>query len=96
VSLHGDRAPRLRPRRALGADQRDADRNTARDPADVRRFVSTPVTGGNIVLVSHNFNIRALTGLSTISGEMVVITPKGNDTFEVVGRLAPGALTLPQ
>jgi len=27
---------------------------------------------------------------------MVVITPKGNDTFEVVGRLAPGALTLPQ
>ena len=64
--------------------------------AEVRRFVSTPFTGGNVVLVTHNFNIRALTGLSTESGEMVVLTPRGNDTFRVAGRLAPSALTAGQ
>jgi len=65
-----------------------------RRTADVRRFAGTPLTGGNVVLVSHNFNIRALTGISTISGEMVVLTPRGNDTFEIAGRLAPSAMTV--
>ena len=64
--------------------------------AQVRRVVSTPLSGGNVVMVSHNFNIRALTGLSTLSGEMVVLTPKGNDTFTIAGRLAPSALTVGQ
>ena len=67
-----------------------------RRTAEVRRFVSTPLTGGNVVLVTHNFNIRALTGLSTLSGEMVVLTPGGNDTFAIAGRLAPSALTVGQ
>ena len=67
----------------------------ARRTAEVRRFVATPFTGGNVVLVSHNFNIRALTGVSTQSGEMVVITPRGNDTFEIAGRLPPSALPRP-
>jgi broad specificity phosphatase PhoE len=66
----------------------------ARRTADVRRFVGAPFAGGNVVLVSHNFNIRALTGLSTLSGEMVVITPRGNDTFDIAGRIAPSALTV--
>ena len=66
----------------------------ARRTAEVRRFVGTPFTGDNVVLVTHNFNIRALTGLSTASGEMVVITPRGNDTFEIAGRIAPSALTV--
>jgi phosphohistidine phosphatase SixA len=60
-----------------------------RRTAEVRRFVSTPFSGGNVILVTHNFNIRALTGLSTLSGEIVVLTPRGNDRFEVAGRLAP-------
>ena len=64
-----------------------------RRTADVRRFVSTAFTGGNVVLVTHNFNIRALTGISTISGEMVVLTPRGNDTFDIAGRIAPSAPT---
>jgi broad specificity phosphatase PhoE len=67
-----------------------------RRTAEVRRFVSTPLTGGNVILVTHNFNIRALTGLSTLSGEMVVLTPGGNDTFAMAGRLAPSALTAGQ
>jgi phosphohistidine phosphatase SixA len=67
-----------------------------RRTAEVRRFVGTPFSGGNVILVSHNFNIRALTGISTQSGEMVVITPRGNDTFTIAGRLAPSALTAGQ
>ena len=65
----------------------------ARRTAEVRRLVSTPVAGGNLVLVSHNFNIRALTGVSTQSGEMVLLIPRGNDTFDIAGRIAPSALT---
>lgn len=68
----------------------------ARRTVQVRALASKPFTGGNIVLVTHNFNIRALTGLSTISGEMVVLTPGGNDTFTIAGRLAPSALTAGQ
>jgi len=66
----------------------------ARRTVQVRALASKPFTGGNIVLVTHNFNIRALTGLSTLSGEMVVLTPAGNDTFTIAGRLAPSALTV--
>jgi len=64
-----------------------------RRTAEVRRFVSTPFSGGNVILVTHNFNIRALTGLSTASGEIVVLTPRGNDRFEIAGRLGPSAMT---
>lgn len=68
----------------------------ARRTPQVRALASKPFTGGNIVLVTHNFNIRALTGLSTLSGEMVVLTPGGNDTFTIAGRLAPSGLTTGQ
>jgi phosphohistidine phosphatase SixA len=60
--------------------------------AELRAFASQPFTGGNVVLVSHNFNIRALTGLSPVSGEMIVLTPAGNETFTIAGRIAPSAL----
>ena len=59
--------------------------------AAVRELASKAFTGANVILVTHNFNIRALTGLSAISGEMVVLTPKGND-FAIAGRIAPSAL----
>jgi phosphohistidine phosphatase SixA len=60
---------------------------------DVRRFVSRPFTGPNVVLVTHQFNIREVTGLPSIaSGESVVLTPLGNGDFRVAGRLpAPAA-----
>jgi phosphohistidine phosphatase SixA len=59
---------------------------------EVRQLVSRPFTGGNLILVTHNFNIRALTGISPASGEMVVITPGGAGHFRLAGRLAPRAL----
>jgi broad specificity phosphatase PhoE len=64
--------------------------------AEVRRMVSTPFTGGNVVLVTHGFNIRSLTGISAASGEMVVLTPRGNEAFEIAGRLPPGSLLVPR
>jgi hypothetical protein len=51
--------------------------------------VSRPFTGPSAVLVTHQFNIRAVTGLSSVdSGEMVVLTPLGDAGFRVAGRLA--------
>jgi hypothetical protein len=66
----------------------------ARRTAEVRRLAGTPFTGGNVVLVTHGFNIRALTAVSVVSGEMVVLTPKGNDTFVIAGRLSSDAFTI--
>ncbi|MEN3293865.1 MAG: hypothetical protein V7642_3118 [Burkholderiales bacterium] len=44
-----------------------------------------PATG-NLVLVTHNQNIEALTGVAPASGEMVVVTPE-NGKFRVIARL---------
>ena len=64
-----------------------------RRTAEVRALVSAPFTGPNVVLVTHQFNIRALTGLASVaSGEMIVLTPRGRD-FTVAGRITPDTLT---
>lgn len=47
--------------------------------------------GGTLVLVTHGANISALTGIHPAPGELVVLTPRGED-FTVRGRLAPAAL----
>lgn len=57
---------------------------------EMRAFVSAPLSGSNIVLVTHQFNIRAVTGLPSIeSGETIVLAPLGDAGFRVAGRLAP-------
>ena len=60
---------------------------------EVRGFASQPFTGPNVVLVTHQFNISAVTGLPSIaSGETIVLTPLGHAGFRVAGRLlAPAA-----
>jgi broad specificity phosphatase PhoE len=42
---------------------------------------------GNLVLVTHQFNIRDLTGEYTSPGEMVVVAPLGEGRFRVLGKL---------
>lgn len=49
-------------------------------------LMQRPATG-NLVLVTHNRNIQALTGVSPSSGEMVVAEPGPNQTLKVIGRL---------
>lgn len=55
---------------------------------EVRAFLSRPFTGPNVVLVTHQFNIRAVTGLPSIdSGETIVLAPLGDAGFRVAGRV---------
>ncbi|MBI2216337.1 MAG: histidine phosphatase family protein [Candidatus Rokubacteria bacterium] len=82
---------RAEPWPALESLFRDPNLEEART-REVRQLVSRPFMGANLILVTHNFNIRALTGISPASGEMVVITPGGDRRFRVAGRLAPRAL----
>ncbi|WP_083007725.1 histidine phosphatase family protein [Halomonas sp. GT] len=41
---------------------------------------------GNLLLVTHQVNITALTGGGVSSGEMIVVRPTG-DSFQIVGRM---------
>jgi hypothetical protein len=50
---------------------------------------------GNLILVTHQVNITALTGLTPVAGEMVILTPQGASTFQVAGRLPPTTLISP-
>jgi hypothetical protein len=45
-------------------------------------------SGGTLVLVTHQVNITALTGLYPEEGEMLVLTPRG-EGFVVAGRIKP-------
>ncbi len=66
-----------------------ADDDTARQRklAGLRAAVAAYRGGANLVLVTHDVNIRALTGDRLAQGEMVVATPKGDGSLAVVGRL---------
>lgn len=57
----------------------------------LRRFLSAPTAmpDSNLVLVTHNFNIQDATGITIAMGESLVIRPKGEAGFEVIGNLPP-------
>jgi len=55
----------------------------------VRQLVGERPAEGNLVLVTHQVNISALTGLFPAQGELIVLAPQGHGTFRVVGRLSP-------
>jgi phosphohistidine phosphatase SixA len=62
--------------------------NSERQVRELTALVSERRSGGNLVLVSHGSTILALTGVSLDTGEMVVVTPRGDGRFTVAGRLA--------
>lgn len=62
-----------------------------RQVREMRALASDTRRRGNVVLVSHESTIRAVTELSIEPGEMVVVTPKGEGRFEINGRLMPAA-----
>lgn len=43
--------------------------------------------GGNTILVTHGANVLTFVGVSPAPGEMVIVTPQGNGTFTLAGRL---------
>jgi len=58
--------------------------------AALRAFLrALPADGGLVVLVTHQVNITALTGIVPASGEGVVLRLSLNDDFAVIGRLPP-------
>jgi broad specificity phosphatase PhoE len=59
----------------------------------VRELIAHPPSAGNVILVTHQVNISALTGLFPAPGELIVLTPLGNADFRIAGRLQPDSLT---
>jgi phosphohistidine phosphatase SixA len=63
-----------------------AEAQSASTRAIMRAWTSTEK---NLVMVTHNANIAALTGLSPADAEAIVVRPVANDRLEVVGRVRP-------
>ena len=64
----------------------------SREPQQTRAvltLIAEPFTGGNLILVTHQVNITALTGIVPATGEMVVLSPEPGGKFRIVGRLGP-------
>ena len=55
----------------------------------VRQLMEDRPLSGNLILVTHQVNITALTGIFPGQGEMVILTPLGDGKFRVAGRLRP-------
>lgn len=53
----------------------------------VLREIAARPAQGNRILVTHNYNIRDVTGVSTGSGQMVVVEPDGAGAARVVGTI---------
>jgi broad specificity phosphatase PhoE len=71
---------------ALDSIFRDRSREAAQT-REVRELIRGH-SGGTLVLVTHQVNITALTGLFPDEGEMLVLTPRG-EGFVVAGRIKP-------
>ena len=65
---------------------RDRNREAQQTQA-VRALAGDRLQAGNLMLVTHGFNIQALIGILPAPGEMIVLTPEGNGKFRVAGRL---------
>jgi len=63
--------------------------NREKQVEQMKELVSEPRKGANRVLVSHGSTILALTGVSPGTGELVIVSPRGEGGFVVAGRLTP-------
>ena len=55
--------------------------------------VLEPLAARNLILVTHQVNITALTGIVPAAGEMIVLTPTADGDFRVAGRLGATAFS---
>ncbi|MGH7300230.1 MAG: histidine phosphatase family protein [Candidatus Rokuibacteriota bacterium] len=77
------RAEPWEPLNSLVADRaREAERSQA-----FRGLAGQKRVGGNAILVTHGVNIVAFVGVHPAMGEMVIVTPRGDGSFTVAGRL---------
>jgi phosphohistidine phosphatase SixA len=61
---------------------------------EVRLLAGRRPPSGNLILVTHQVNTTALTGIFPGQGEMVILTPSGDGQFVVAGRLRPAGIPL--
>jgi phosphohistidine phosphatase SixA len=59
---------------------------------EVRALAGERPPAGNLVLVTHQLNIAALTSVYPAEGELVVLSPLGGGRLRVAGRLKPDTL----
>ena len=78
----------MTPLPALNSFFRDRQKGPAQT-ADIKEFLSNHSGGVPIVLVTHQVNITALTGIFPTSGEIVVVKVAADGTVDVAGRIAP-------
>jgi phosphohistidine phosphatase SixA len=57
----------------------------------VRALIAEVRSDGNLVLVTHQVNITALTGVVPAPGEMIILRAELDGALRVVGRLGPAA-----
>jgi hypothetical protein len=60
-----------------------------RQTAELRAWLKDRRPRGALVLVTHQVNITALTGILPASGEAVVVEPLTSGEVRVIGRIAP-------
>lgn len=73
-------------------EQRPQNETTAKlAEAGLRPLLGTvPATGTNTILVSHGFNLRAISGFGPAEGEAVVYQPDAKGGFNLVARMPIG------
>jgi broad specificity phosphatase PhoE len=78
---------RAEPAEMVDSIWQESDAVRERRVAAVRRYAAAYSEPGNLVLVTHDVNVRALTGESLAQGEMVVAKAKQDGGLEVIGTL---------
>jgi hypothetical protein len=61
--------------------------NRQRQVEELTRLVGTPRAGANLILVTHGSTVLALTRIPVNMGEIMVLTPRGDGRFAMVGRI---------
>jgi phosphohistidine phosphatase SixA len=74
----------------------DDDAARQRKLDDTRAYLAAYKNGGNLVLVTHDVNIRALVGEYASEGEMIVALVQPGGKLQVVGRLADASVGQPR
>jgi phosphohistidine phosphatase SixA len=77
---------------ALNSYFNDPSRETGQTPV-VRALAAERPAGGNLIMVTHQLNVRSVTGIAPAPAEVVILTPSGDGRFTVAGRLSPATYT---
>lgn len=78
---------RVEPVPMLDSSGGDDDAGRQRKLDALRAYIAAYKGSGNLVLVTHETNIRELTGENLAQGELLVAAPKADGSLSVLGRI---------